>query len=217
MMLFRRTVQGRLSEIFGPDTVGIDTLMRQLDLYGLARQAVPAQTEATRAALDAYADGVNAWLRVVQSEALGRGAPEFFLFTQEIAPWVPADSIAVEKLLALQMTDKAAMETLRATLALRLPPERLRDILPDSPNAPLMGLPEFSRLFPAGPPAGQGGRRSTPSTRSRPRASPAPPTPSPRWAAAPPPASRSSPPTPTCRSPPRRSGCSPAWTSPRGR
>ncbi len=152
MMLFRRTVQGRLSEIFGPDTIGIDTLMRQLDLYGLARQAVPVQSDATRAALDAYADGVNARLRVVQEDALGRGAPEFFLFTQEIAPWVPADSIAVQKLLALQMTDKAAMETLRATLSLRLPPERLRDILPDSPNAPLMGLPEFSSLFPDGPP-----------------------------------------------------------------
>lgn len=152
IMLFRRTVQGRLSEIFGADTVGIDTLMRQLDLYGLARAAVPAQTDATRAALEAYADGVNARLRVVQEKALGRGAPEFFLFTQEIAPWVPADSIAVQKLLALQMTDKASMETLRASLSLRLPPERLRDILPDSPNAPLMGLPEFSRLFPGGPP-----------------------------------------------------------------
>ena len=153
MMLFRRTAQGRLSEIFGPDTVGIDTLMRQLGIYGLSREAVRAQTDATTAALEAYADGVNARLRVVQSEALGRGAPEFFLFTQEIAPWVPADSIAVQKLLALQMTDKAAMETLRASLSLRLPPERLRDLLPDSPNAPLMGLPEFSRLFPDGPPA----------------------------------------------------------------
>ena len=50
--------------------------------------------------------------------------------------------------MALQMTDKAAMETLRARLSLALPPERLRDILPDSPNAPLMGLPQFSELFP---------------------------------------------------------------------
>ena len=46
------------------------------------------------------------------------------------------------------MTDKAAMETLRARLSLVLPPERLRDILPDSPNAPVMGLPQFSALFP---------------------------------------------------------------------
>ena len=147
MTLLRRTVQGRLSEIFGPETLGIDELMRALDLYGYARAAVDLQTDATKAALEAYADGVNAWLRVVQAQALGRGAPEFFLFSPDIAPWTPADSIAVQKLMALQLTDKAAMETLRARLSLALPPERLRDILPDSPNAPVMGLPQFSQLF----------------------------------------------------------------------
>jgi len=93
-------------------------LMRALDLYGYARLAVAEQTDATRAALEAYADGVNAWLRVVQRDALGRGAPEFFLFSPDIAPWTPADSIAVQKLMALSMTDKAGMETLRARLSL---------------------------------------------------------------------------------------------------
>ena len=151
MTLLRRTVQGRLSEIFGPETLEIDKLMRALDLYGLARQAVAVQTDDTRAALESYADGVNAWLRVVQEQALGRGAPEFFLFSPEIAPWIPADSIAIQKLFALQLTDKAALETLRARLSLALPPERLRDILPDSPNEPVMGLPEFSQVFPGVP------------------------------------------------------------------
>jgi penicillin amidase len=151
LTLLRRTVQGRLSESFGPETLEIDKLMRALDLYGLARRAVPLQTDETRAALEAYADGVNAWLKVVQEEALGRGAPEFFLFSPDIAPWVPADSIAVQKLFALQLTDKAAMETLRARLSLAVPEDRLRDLLPDSPNAPVMGLPEFSELFPGLP------------------------------------------------------------------
>lgn len=147
MTLLRRTVQGRLSEIFGPETVGIDRLMRALDLHGYARAAADLQTDATKAALAAYSEGVNAWLRVVQEKALGRGAPEFFLFSPDIAPWTPADSIAVQKLMALQLTDMAAMEALRARLSLALPPERLRDLLPDSPTAPVMGLPEFSQLF----------------------------------------------------------------------
>ena len=153
MTLMRRTAQGRLSELFGAPTLEIDTLMRALDFYGLARRAVDAQTDATRAALEAYSDGVNAWLRVVQQQALGRGAPELFLFDARIAPWIPADSIAVQKLMALQLTDKAWMETLRAQLSPRIPPERLRDILPDSPNAPIMALPEFSAAFPKLPPA----------------------------------------------------------------
>ncbi len=148
MTLLRRTAQGRLSEIFGPETLDIDILMRALDLYGIAREATLAQTPDTMAALEAYSNGVNGWLRVVQDEALGRGAPEFFLFDPAIAPWTPADSIAVMKLMALQLTDKAAREALRARLSLVLPRERLRDILPDAPNRPRLGLPEFAELFP---------------------------------------------------------------------
>lgn len=153
MTLLRRTAQGRLSELFGSETLEIDGLMRALDLYGLSQRAVAEQTDETRAALEAYAAGVNAWLRIVQEEALGRGAPEFFLFDARIAPWVPADSIAVQKLMALNLTDKAERETLRARLSLLLPPERLRDILPDSPNEPVMALPQFSALLPDPPEA----------------------------------------------------------------
>lgn len=154
MTLMRRTAQGQLSELFGERTLGIDVLMRQLDLYGLSRQAAQRQDEPTKAALEAYSAGVNAWLRVVQTEALGRGAPEFFLFNRNIAPWSPADSIVILKLMALQLTDKAERETLRAALSLRLPPERLRDILPESPSAPIMGLPQFSQAFPDAPKGG---------------------------------------------------------------
>ncbi|PZQ49227.1 MAG: penicillin acylase family protein [Rhodovulum sulfidophilum] len=148
MMLLRRTAQGRLSELFGAETLPIDRLMRALDLYGLSREAAGRQEPAVSAALAAYSAGVNAWLNVVRDEALGRGAPEFFLFNPRMAPWTPADSIAVLKLMALQLTDKAARETLRASLSLRLPPERLRDILPESPNAAVMGLPKFAGALP---------------------------------------------------------------------
>jgi penicillin amidase len=151
MTLLRRTAQGRLSELFGPDTLEIDRLMRALDIYGLAQAAATRQTPETTAALEAYSAGVNAWLKVVQAEALGRGAPEFFLFDAQIAPWVPADSIAVQKLMALQLTDKASRETLRAQLLLNLPPERARDLMADSPNAPLLGLPDYGALIDRGP------------------------------------------------------------------
>src|SRR5690606_19028714 len=108
-------------EIFGRDTLAIDELMRALDLHTLARASVEHLSPDTVAALEAYSAGVNAWLRIVQERALGRGAPEFFLFDARIAPWAPADSIAIQKLIALQLTDKAARETLRAQLSLRLP------------------------------------------------------------------------------------------------
>lgn len=136
MTLMRRTVQGRLSEIFGPTTLETDDLMRRLDLYGAARDSVGVQDAQTRAALEAYAAGVNAWLETVNNRALGRGAPEFFLFAPRIAPWQPADSIAILKLMALQLTDQAAREVRRTRAALILPPERLADLIPDLPRGP---------------------------------------------------------------------------------
>ena len=53
MMMMRRTVQGRLSELFGARTVRIDTVMRRFDLYNLARRSVSAQDPETLAALKA--------------------------------------------------------------------------------------------------------------------------------------------------------------------
>ncbi|MGR3756520.1 MAG: penicillin acylase family protein, partial [Tranquillimonas sp.] len=102
----------------------------------------------TRAALSAYSAGVNAWLEQVNQGALGRGAPEFFLFSNEIAPWQPADSLALVKLMALRLSSQMANEVLRARTSLLLPDERVRDILPDAPGPGIAALPEYASLFP---------------------------------------------------------------------
>jgi penicillin G amidase len=151
MVMMRRTAQGRLSEVFGARTLKVDELMRRLDLYALAQQAVAVQDAATQAALSAYARGVNAWLDQVNDQALGRGAPELFLFSNDLAPWVAADSIAVLKLMAVQMGAQIQDEVLRARVALTLSPERLADILPDAPGTGLAALPEYAALFDAAP------------------------------------------------------------------
>ncbi|MFD1912090.1 penicillin acylase family protein [Halodurantibacterium flavum] len=148
MTLMRRTVQGRLSEIFGARTLRTDELMRRLDLYTLSVRSLEAQDAPTRAALEAYSRGVNAWIAEVNEQALGRGAPEFFLFSNEIAFWQPADSIALIKLLGVQLSGHLGEEVIRARLSLVLPPERLRDILPDDPSTPVASLPRFGALFP---------------------------------------------------------------------
>ena len=121
MVVARRTVQGRLSEVFGTRTLKSDELMRRLDLYRRAQASVAVQTPEARAALDAYAKGVNAWINVVSTEAKGRGAPEFFVYPGEIALWQPADSIALLKLLAFQESDQMQTEVARARLSLLNP------------------------------------------------------------------------------------------------
>lgn len=148
MTMLRRTVQGRLSEVFGPRTVKIDELMRRYDLYTLALQSVEAQDAPTKRALEAYARGVNAWIGQVNAGARGRGAPEFFFFSNEIAAWAPADSIAIIKLMALQLSGQLEAEVLRARVSMLLPGDRLRDILPDDPGQPVTALPDYASLMP---------------------------------------------------------------------
>ncbi len=151
MTMMRRTVQGRLSEMVGARALKVDELMRRLDLYNLAEQAVAVQDAPTQRALASYAAGVNAWLAIVNDEALGRGAPEFFLFSNELAPWRPADSIAILKLMGVQLSAQLANEVLRAQVSLMLPPERVADILPDAPGSGVAALPKYAELFDTAP------------------------------------------------------------------
>ncbi|GGE24793.1 penicillin acylase [Primorskyibacter flagellatus] len=152
MLVMRWTVQGRLSEVFGPRTLKIDKLLRRFDLYGIAREAVNYQDEETLAKLRAYAAGVNARLEEINTSALGRGAPELFLFSAPVAPWTPADSIAMGKLMALQLTGHMGNEVMRARTSLALPdPDRLRDIMPDAPGGAIAALPKYAGLFPGLP------------------------------------------------------------------
>ena len=146
--LHRRTAQGRLAELFGPDALPIDRSMRALDLAGLARAAVAAQKPDALAALEAYAEGINARIRAVNAEALGRGAPEFFLFGDgALAPWTPADSLAVMKLMALRLTTAARLEARRARLLANLTPDQVADLDPAYPDRGLIALPSFNDLY----------------------------------------------------------------------
>ncbi|MEL6889843.1 MAG: penicillin acylase family protein, partial [Pseudomonadota bacterium] len=101
------------------------------------------------AALEAYAAGVNSRLDQINTEALGRGAPEMFLFPAPLSPWRPADSIAIAKLMGLQLSGHMEEEVLRARLSLALDdPERLADLLPDVPGPGVASLPEYASLMP---------------------------------------------------------------------
>ena len=152
MTMLRRTAKGRLSELFGNSTLSIDTFIRRLDIYRLAQQSVAAQDDYTKAALNAYSAGVNARLAQINTEALGRGTPEMFVFNAPLTQWVPADSIAIVKLMGLQLSGHLEEEVLRARVSLALPDmDRLPDILPDHPGAGIAVLPEYSQLFPQMP------------------------------------------------------------------
>ena len=109
----RRYIQGRLSELFGGLTVETDAMMRALNLYGAAEEAVKHLSPEARRVLDAYAAGVNAAMKARK----GPWPMEFVLAGDTPPePWTPADSIAVLKGMAMQLSGNAYTEAARAAL-----------------------------------------------------------------------------------------------------
>jgi penicillin G amidase len=63
MVLARRAVQGRLAEIFGNSYIESDQKMRILGLYNHAKRTLPQLSVEIQDWLQAYADGVNAYMK----------------------------------------------------------------------------------------------------------------------------------------------------------
>ncbi len=140
MTLWRRAAQGRLSEMFGSSTLDTDILMRSLDLYGLAADAVALQDRETRKALEAYSAGVNAWVNTINGGKLGKLAPEFLLFRSEFQPWTPADSLSILNLQGVRLEDHLELEIRRQSALNRLPAARVADLLPMDPEVELANV-----------------------------------------------------------------------------
>ena len=152
MNLFRRGVQGTLSELFGTQTLASDKLVRRLDLYRLSERAFELQDEQTQRIIRAYTRGVNARIGEINDRALGRGAPEMFLFPAPMAPWRPADTMAIQKVLGLLLSAHVGEEVLYARLSLMLNDmERVSDLMPVHPETGIAALPDYASLFPGLP------------------------------------------------------------------
>ena len=62
MDFWRHETAGRLSELYGSSTVGTDKFLRTLGWHRVAEQEYATADPDTKALLEAYADGVNAYL-----------------------------------------------------------------------------------------------------------------------------------------------------------
>ena len=136
----RRAASGRLSEIAGPATLATDRMMRTL---GLRRRAVadyPALPAETRAMLEAYARGVNAWI----AERGRFSAPEF-LFLGPPDPWEPADSLLWGETMGLWLSLNWRTELSRQSLAGHVPQQMIDELWPPASGE---GRPEAA-LAPA--------------------------------------------------------------------
>ncbi|MDI3299304.1 MAG: penicillin acylase family protein [Bacillota bacterium] len=186
MELIRRQSEGRLAEILGPAALPSDELQLALGLWRTAQASarrIARQEPGIYGELQAYADGVNAWIR--QASGNGRLPALFRLLGFRPAAWTVADSLVVQAFMAEDLAfstaplDRAVITaklgparagSLFRTVALNPqfpydpgpyppaePPDRAalaRALLPFAPGAGVGGL---SALAPAGSPeAGAG-------------------------------------------------------------
>lgn len=129
MELQRRLVNGRLSEVFGRHSVSSDIWLRTLGLDRAAQASWQSFSESAKAALDAYARGVNAWLK-----ANPKPGAEFLLFEVEPEPWRPVDSLAWQKLFALNLGLNLFDEVNRLAALKQLPGKKLKTFYRHDPD-----------------------------------------------------------------------------------
>jgi penicillin amidase len=115
MDLMRRTAGGRLSEIFGTQTLGTDSLMRSVGIHRAAKTCSAGLSEKSRLLLQAYTDGINAYITSHQKHI----PVESLLLNYQIDPWTVEDCIAVYRLFAWQSDPLWLTEPLKILLFLR--------------------------------------------------------------------------------------------------
>ncbi|MEO0962398.1 MAG: penicillin acylase family protein [Pseudomonadota bacterium] len=143
MELFRRVVQGRLSEVFGSAALPADKIIRTLDFYGHSERSLDVLSPELRAVLDAYAAGVNAYM----SESSRPYPPEFQVLMHTPEPWQPADSVGMVKLLAAGLSGNAFSEVLRTRLMEVLDDEDLKTFDPPYPADSKPAVRDLASLY----------------------------------------------------------------------
>ena len=135
MDVMRRGAAGRLSALIGAQGLRVDRFSRLLGLEARAERDLADLPAETRAALAAYARGVNAWI----DQRGTRAAPEYLLLATRPEPWRETDSLLWGKAMALFLTGNMRTELARLRLATVLPRERVDELWPHdtSPYQPI--------------------------------------------------------------------------------
>jgi penicillin G amidase len=97
--VLRRQASGTLAELLGTAALPSDVELRTIGLARAAERSLAAYSPATRAGLQAYADGVNAWV-ARNPLPVQYGALELTKFR----PWTALDSAIIGKALAFQLS-----------------------------------------------------------------------------------------------------------------
>jgi penicillin amidase len=141
MDLFRRATTGRLSEIFGPDLVETDLLMRALRIPEKSRKVLGRQSHEVLETLEAFADGVNQFIEINH-----KNLPlEFSLLGYEPEDWMPEHTVNLIGYMAWDLTFPWISEVLIFKITQKIGPDnpKLLELAPDFSIQKTLGYPEF--------------------------------------------------------------------------
>lgn len=131
MDLMRRMVSGRLTEVVGgsqEELVEDDVFHRVVGFRRAAKENLEVLSDSTLEKLEAFADGVNAYIEENEDEL----PPEFILFDYTPEEWTPVDSMVISKLIAWGLSGNMGTELFLYSLAAEIgeDSEKFEDILP---------------------------------------------------------------------------------------
>ena len=138
MDLARHAGEGRLSELFGTETVPFDRLFRVVGLRRTADSLRAHLDGATMERLGWYAEGVNACI----ASNRGRFPVEFDLLGHDPEPWEPVHSLLVARLIAWELNLSWWTDITLGAIAERVGLLKAVDIVPSYPPDVAPTLPE---------------------------------------------------------------------------
>ena len=137
MDFWRHIGSGRLSEMFGESQVETDMFLRTLGWRQTAEQEYAMLGPESKAILDDYVEGVNAY---IQSREPIELSLEYLILTgvlnpdYEIEPWTPVQSLTWGKGMAWDLAGNMDNEIERAILLKTLTPEQVDELFPPYPQ-----------------------------------------------------------------------------------
>jgi len=148
MEFLRRVGEGRLSEIFGDQTVDSDVFLRTLDMASAAKTSYPKLAEKTRAALEAYANGINTFIDR-ETDLLEAALPvEFLVLGHQPEPWEAWNAILILKVMGYNLSSNMSAEIKRLALASKeFSSREIEEVMPYSPRDNPSSLPNLSELY----------------------------------------------------------------------
>ena len=145
---FRMAGQGRLSEMFGEQTLDTDKFLRTINLAEYSKNSFEKLAPQTKKILQAYARGINAYIdreRRIFEPAL---PPEFIILGHQPEPWQAWHSLMTIKIMALTLGGNMAKEINRMALASKgFSPGEIDDLIGYHPTDNPPPLPDLREIY----------------------------------------------------------------------